>query len=377
MSSFPSLHRAALALLAATLVAAGARADGAFDSGSNGSFGPLTLGYGENRFIDLPPDGIIHATTVTLTEYSLLRFNANALNTPVYLLATGDVHIKGGATLSVAGSGPVGYSGGAPGPGGWAGGDQAKDSFPAGNGHGPGGGAAGTITTGGRGNHAGLSDPQPADGAMYGGPLLMPLVGGSGSGGYLYLPGHGGGGAILIASNTQIVIDGLIDARGAGSAAAGAIRLLAPKVAGVGALNVDMGSGGGKGRIRVDTLDPFDMRFNFAPVSARTVGTVMIVFPPAGETLELARVAGQDITPGTSAPVTVVLPDNAPTTQDVIVRATNFTGIVQVDVVLTPRNGTRTTYPLDIDMSGGNPRTATAHVEFQKNMPTRVDVWTR
>ena len=93
-----------------------------FSSGSNGSFGPINITT--NTTIDLPPDGIIHATTVNVGTNATLRFNRNVINTPVYLLATGDVLIEG--TIDITGEPPqANFVGGKGGPGGFDGGPGA------------------------------------------------------------------------------------------------------------------------------------------------------------------------------------------------------------------------------------------------------------
>lgn len=221
----------------------------AFDSGSDGSFGAIELTYPEDCpdsphevWIDLPPDGVIHATTVTV-ESCVLRFRNNARNTPVYLLAQGDVVVKGGGLygppygkIDVSGFTGTSLQGGLPGPGGFPGGRPYVVGEEPGPGAGPGGGGGGdrTYRSDSNGNQdysewpgrgvystAPLNSPLdlPNDGQPYGSQLLMPLMGGSGGGGSkhfssgpyppLHGGGSGGGGAILIASNTQILLGGV------------------------------------------------------------------------------------------------------------------------------------------------------------------------
>src|SRR2546430_13778595 len=74
-----------------------------FDSGSDGSYGPLDITA--NTTLDLPPDGILKCTTITIASGATLKFNRNALNTPVYLLATGNVTLDG--TIDVSGGSPT------------------------------------------------------------------------------------------------------------------------------------------------------------------------------------------------------------------------------------------------------------------------------
>ena len=74
-----------------TVAFSGFAVHGQFDSGNDGSFAPIELTSGTVT-IPLPADGIINATTVTI--FGTLSFEKNELNTPVFLLATGDIIIK-------------------------------------------------------------------------------------------------------------------------------------------------------------------------------------------------------------------------------------------------------------------------------------------
>jgi hypothetical protein len=89
-----------------------------FDAGSNGSYGPLNITA--NTTLDLPPDGVFHCTTINVSGSATLRFNRNPLNTPVVLLAQGDVTIAG--VIDVSGADASGAIPGAGGPGGFDGG---------------------------------------------------------------------------------------------------------------------------------------------------------------------------------------------------------------------------------------------------------------
>jgi hypothetical protein len=44
----------------------------------------LVVNGGTTNTIALPPDGILHYTTITVRSNGTLRFSKNALNTPVY-----------------------------------------------------------------------------------------------------------------------------------------------------------------------------------------------------------------------------------------------------------------------------------------------------
>ncbi|NKB24261.1 MAG: hypothetical protein GKR87_07785 [Kiritimatiellae bacterium] len=84
-----------------------------FNSGSTGSDGALNVTVNTN--IDLPPDGIFHFTTINIAQNVTVTFNRNTLNTPVYLLAQGDITIDGDIDVSGQNSPPGGVGAGGPG----------------------------------------------------------------------------------------------------------------------------------------------------------------------------------------------------------------------------------------------------------------------
>lgn len=383
-------------LLLSVLVVTKAHAQN-FDSGSDGSDGAFVMS--SDTTLDVPADGKFNFTTVTITGGSL-RFRRNALNTPVFILATGDISISNANVLADGDKGTSSPPAGGPGgPGGFDGGEPGVQSIPPGAGHGPGGGAGGDANAGGTANtSAGAaaygsvsSQPSTSDGRVYGSPLLVPIVGGSGGGGGLGsgttpgIGGAGGGGAILMASNTRIQINGAgVYARGGtnnfphtGNGSGGAIRLVAPVVAGNGTLSVRGGGFtdvAGHGRIRIDTIDRTGISFNFEPVGAFSIGSFMAVFPPVVPKLDIVNVAGQTIAGG--SPVDVLLPFGTNPNQTVTVRASDFTGTVPIDVVLVPASGERTVIPAQVNMTT-NPAQTTVNVTFPVNNRTRVWAWTR
>lgn len=381
-----------LALLAALAVGATPARAQAFRSGSNGSYGPIDTGS-STVTLDVPPDGIFHATTINVGSGGLLRFRRNALNTPVYLLATGDVTITG--TIEVSGGRGSASTPGLAGPGGFDGGAPGSVGLPAGDGQGPGGGKAGTTVDGdteaGGAGYATTTTlgPVAQRGATYGSPLLLPIVGGSGGGGAAGDPGWGGGGgggAILIASDTRIFVNGNIRAQGGqGLSAAvrntgsgGAVRLVAPVVSGGGTIDVrgDGGSNGlGDGRIRMDTLDRSDLRIGFLPNTVASVGGLMVVFPDPLPRLDIVEAAGRQVPLDT--PTQVLLPAGSPTAQSIRVRARDFGQVVPIRVVLTPDNGPAQTFDAQIDNAAANPAEVAVNVTFPLNVLTHVHVFTR
>ncbi|MGH7256521.1 MAG: hypothetical protein ACREI3_12180 [Nitrospirales bacterium] len=251
----------------------------AFNSGSTGALGALAPAA--NTTVTLPPDGILHYTTVTIPSGVTVTFARNAANTPVTLLAQGDVTIAG--AIQVNGENAVvgatsgtweptrGRSGG---PGGYDGGDGGVRGQTPSNGtggQGPGGGGPGLLPAifTGDGSYG-------ASGTFV---TLVPLFGGSGGGGGVGTTtqsgaaGAGGGGALVIASTTQITIQstGSITANGGagyvpctktggGAGSGGAIRLVAPEITHAGTVQAKGGNpsclGGGydgdPGRIRIE-----------------------------------------------------------------------------------------------------------------------------
>lgn len=326
-----------------------------FDSGSTGADGPFnppsqvpagtqvrgdcTRYPGCNVIVPLPPNGIFNFTTVNIPNNNItVSFRPNQFNTPVTILAQGDVTIAG--TLSVNGSpgfrGSEGGAGGLGGPGGFRGGDGGRfdANLFGGAGLGPGGGAPGTRLAGcssqgpeapGEGSFGtvGRGNSRPT----YGLPSLLPLVGGSGGAGGNCPSdrctagsrpaggGGGGGGAILLASSTTINItsDGHITAAGGygaygdgacsgASGSAGAIRLVANAITINGYVEANIG--GGYGRIRLESGAPvstsrvqfYPSIFIFMPFAPPSVGLpslpslqittldgVTVPYPPHGQ----------------------------------------------------------------------------------------------
>jgi hypothetical protein len=217
--------------------------------------------------------------------------------------------------------------------------------------------------------------------------LLIPLVGGSGGGGTVGTPGRGGGGgggALLISSNVRIQHTGRIVANGGGANASGAnmgsggaVRLVAPVVAGTGEINVNASNDwGGRGRIRVDTIDRNDLRFNFQPVDSLSVGANLFIFPQPLPRLDVINVAGTVIAEG-SGPVQIQLPFGSSPNRTVTVRARDWGRVVPIQVVLTPDSGVPIKIDSEIDNTTQNPAEAAVPVVLPANNLVTVQVWTR
>jgi len=403
----------AFTALFCTMVLPHASAQG-FSSGSDGTYGPINIT--SNTTLDLPANGVFQCTTVTVSPGVTLRFRRNPLNTPVTLLAQGNVTIDG--IIDVSGSGTAGnFAGGVGGPGGFDGGpggfSTVSQSLPGGAGLGPGGGLSGdggggSVTAAGSGSYGSRTDSwvDSRDGQTYGSLLLIPMIGGSGGGGIDGNKdggGGGGGGAILIASSTVIRINpgGAILSRGGigftpantgNAGSGGAIRLVAPRVYGTGTLNVrgagycgiDCGHGSGSGRVRIDSIFRFEptnvvdnIGFNFQPLNVASVGSAMVVFPPNSPRLDILQAAGTAIPEGNNAPVFVELPFGSSTNRTVVVQARNFGTNVPIRVVLTPAAGDPISYDAQINNLTANPAQVTVNVGIPINTVVAVNAWTR
>ena len=286
------------AFVLAALAAASAQA--AFNSGSTGADGALNPTV--NTEIQLPESGILNYTTVNIPSGVTVKFKKNTANTPVFILASGNVTIAGTIDIRGTDATSTGTYGdvlqgddaipGVGGPGGYDGGRGGRDDTQqraeivrGGSGLGPGGGPGGVegpdgCNAMGQYHYIGIGGGYATKayqsygasyycdinsitivGKTYGSPLLQPLLGGSGGGGgrggtaFPGAGGGGGGGAILIASSGVLQVTGTINARGgdggglAGTGAGGngaggsggGIRLVATTVSGNGSLLAEGG----------------------------------------------------------------------------------------------------------------------------------------
>jgi len=335
-----------------------------FDSGSTGADGAFNPSA--DIEVVLPSDGILNYTTVYIPAGVTVTFQKNQDNTPVYMLATGDVDIAG--TINVSGSTGTTIVPGEGGPGGYPGGFGAPASSPGGTGLGPGGGLAGTCGSGGGYGAGGGQCYGSPGGTTYGNERIIPLLGGSGGGGGALIGrnGGGGGGAILIASSTTITITGNIYANaGAGAADAnmrggsgsgGAIKLVANVIAGDGIIKAEGISGlsymgaGGSGRIRLET---YDMQRQAATSPAYSFGEPSSIFPPAPSTLSITAIGANPVPANPTGSYTqpdLLLPDTTVNPVSVDVSATNVPVSTTVNVWVIPQYGSASS--TDLTLSG-------------------------
>ena len=337
----------------------------AFNSGSTGADGAFNPTA--STMLPMPANGIFNFTTVNIPVGVTVTFQRNATNTPVVMLATGDVIIAG--TIDVSGTvsatntwfgndgqpglgGPGGYDGGQ--------GGLAFGTRRGGNGLGPGGGLAGGINSvngnngngGGGAGHAAagtagvgnnLNNGGGAGGAAYGSIFVQPLVGGSGGGGgggtafVRGTGGGGGGGAILLASSgaielrstAQVLANGGNSGSatvavqgtspgGGGAGSGGVIRLVANVMRGNGLLRAAGGSPGGgqqfsggvgaPGRIRIEA-DQMVYANGFSS-PAPSVDIPNALFITGNPSLRITSVAGMAAPAAPTGNMDITLPAN-------------------------------------------------------------------
>lgn len=371
----------------------------AFDSGSTGADGAFSPTV--NTQLELPPSGIFNFTTINIPAGVTLTFKKNATNTPVVMLASGNVTIAGTINLSgggstnsgAAGDGNLGDDGipGSGGPGGYSGGTGGGVSQAGGSGLGPGGGQYGsfgscsvygtTVYAGGGGGGFSGAGAGPVSyasncpgiggggGPTYGTTALLPLVGGSGGGGgagggaFAGTGGGGGGGALLIASSATVSLSGTILAVGGnsgtssgvqsgasgGGGSGGAIRIVATTISGNGTITATGGAAGGASQTYVSTggngsdgrirLEATTFQRTAATTPAYVFASPGPVFVAGMPTLKISSVAGVSVPDAPTGNADVTLPS---TTANPVAITFNTTGVPvgnTVKLTLKPANG--------------------------------------
>lgn len=253
---------------------------------------------------------------------------------PLVILAETDIRVLGAITVgadrllegpttlsAMPHPGAGGYTGGAPledgsGPGaGFNGPDDSTVECPGepcsccgGDDCPTGGGGGGGASFGGAGGSGagGSTDRVPGDpGERYGGPELVPLLGGSGGGGGAHGGGYGcsadeavrggwgghGGGAVQLSAGALLVVEGVVDARGGGGKAGkpsprgeyqsgsgggggsgGAIVLEAPAVVIEGRVSANGGAGGDDALAEPEPVDGEPGQLDGTAESGSTAG---------------------------------------------------------------------------------------------------------
>jgi hypothetical protein len=354
-------------------------------TGADGAFNPVT-----NTTLQIPESGVFNFTTINIPQNIEVRFIKNSKNTPVTILASGNVTIAG--RLFVDGSNRNGRFGGEGGPGGFKGGIGGTflDAVNGTPGDGPGGGgggvagangvasagAGGFLRSGGNGILKSGDAILGQGGVRYGTRVLLPLIGGSGGGGgsssisstVIGSGGGGGGGAILIASSGNISFpDNSDNTRGiyaragfasgdpfsaGGSGSGGAIRIVGNTVSGSPCLDVSSGPDnfniptGSPGIIRIEgfNLSQYVPRCSS---SEQTLGQPNPATLPNAPTLLIVSVGGisapANPVASNNAPPDIIVPTSVSNPVAVVINATNLASGTAIQVKLTPESGTPTT----------------------------------
>lgn len=395
----------------------------AFDSGSTGAGGAFNPAASTQ--LSLPPDGVFHFTTVNIPTGVTVTFQRNAANTPVVILASGNVTIAGTLSVNGAASPATGAAGdgnqaddslpGAGGPGGYDGGrgGVVGSNRRGGDGIGPGGGSAGDLNSpccgllfnvgggGGGFNGTGLDARRVVSasklgtgGAVYGASTLLPLVGGSGGGGgaggtaFGGSGGGGGGGALLIVSSGTVTVTGTISANGGnsgpiagagvgangGGGSGGAIRIVATTIAGNGTITASGGSfvesgdssggAGASGRIRLEAETITRTAGTTPGFSFAAPGSLFVAGLPR---LSITSVAGVSVPADGSA---LSLPSNTPNPVTVAFATQGVPVGNTVTLTVIPPNAVPVTATSTVLAGTLDSATASANV----NLPTGASV---
>ena len=374
-----------------------------FDSGSTGADGAFAPTASVT--LQVPDSGVFNYTTVNIPSGVVITFKRNNANTPVTILASGDITLSGVIDISGGAGGNMlnllnGNSldgtarstGGSGGPGGFDGGGGGSKVGPyngvAGDGPGGGGGAGDikqNVGDGGGGSYSSAGQNgnyangiNGLGGSVYGSSFLNPLIGGSGGGGggangnAEAGSGGGGGGAFLIASsgilnfNGQIVTRGGVggtdyNGGGGGGGAAGGIRVVATTITGniivdlnggLGGLDANnsysyRGGSGGAGYARLEA-------YNFTNVTLSPVNSVGVITTGSPGSvssanvpqLQIVSVAGINAPPSPvgslHAPPDITVKNTVANPVTVALAGKNIPVGTVVTVSLTPQTGTVT-----------------------------------
>ncbi|HWN97423.1 MAG TPA: hypothetical protein VNT99_20495 [Methylomirabilota bacterium] len=280
-------------------------------------------------------------TSVNIAAGATVTFKNHASGAPVVWLVSTSVTNHG--TINLDGSSLNSPNSPEGGPGGFRGGGRSSIPGNVTSGFGPG---AGYSLLNGN-NYAVFAN-------VYGNPQIIPLVGGSGGGGYnVQSVGGGGGGAILIAASQTIAISGLIHANGGelagtyGAGSGGAIRLLAHEVSGSGQVQALGANGGNRGRTRLQA-NVAGPTLGFTPAATLESPAPMLLWPETNAaTVRVVSVSGLQ-TPADpraalqNSPADVELATT--NAVSIVVQTSNFPTNGIVNIFITPRNTTRTTY---------------------------------
>lgn len=280
-------------------------------------------------------------SSVNIPSGVTVTFKNHPSKAPVVWLVNGNVTISGTGMVNLNGADTITDDlTTEPGPGGFRGGARGSQYSVAGTGFGP--GAGNTYSSYG-------TKGTTSSGPVYGNVQILPLIGGSGGGGYVTTgSGGAGAGAILIAATGSITVGGYIYAVG-GSAlyggTGGSIRLLADSITitRVNALYAPGSNGGGNGRIRLEANQFSLITITPAPSTAPPIFPNPVIFPDNPPKVSITSVDTIPVSPDPTpdfVPTNATLVNIAKTTAvNVHIAATNIPSTWTVTVRAAPKNG--------------------------------------
>lgn len=380
----------------------------AFTSGSTGALGAFSPV--SNTTVVLPPDGILNYTTVTIPSGVTVTFQPNSANTPVTLLAQGNITIGGQLYVNGAnglGATPAGSAvqlGGVGGAGGYRGGQGGQKGL-ANNSGAPGQGP----NAGSSGRFDAVVTANGTFGADSSFVSLIPLFGGSGGGGgtgdatLWGTSGGGGGGALVLASSTQITVQttGTVAANGGngpiyttvcstysgGPGSGGAVRLVAPAVTVQGGVAATGGGGGcvagvgGPGRIRIECTTCSLVTTNPAASVSNALGPVAPASTPPlinVPTVTISTIGGLSVPANPSGVYTaadVTLPTGTVNPVPVTLTASNLPVGTVFSLRIIPASGADQLFVSSPTTGTFGSSTATAAVQFPSSQISLVQAY--
>lgn len=398
-------------------------ATAAFDSGSTGADGAFNPTASTE--LQIPESGVFNFTTVNIPSGVTITFKKNSQNTPVTILASGDVTITG--TISLNGNSAIGIYPATGGPGGFGGGYGGPINFSGGRGMGAGGGsqsnyftcwfncglwscASGTCSDGGGGggfgsgggnsqNYSGLG------GIVYSNDRIIPLIGGSGGGGgggnSFYVGGGGGGGAgtVLIVSSGTVNVTGAIYANGGnganagsdsnpssgsgGGGSGGAIKLVANKITGNGTISANGGGagttgidggGGGSGRIRLEANELLRTTGTSPGYSFGFPDTVSTSNMPVLKVSSIGGISVPDVVSASFSKPDIVFPTNVTNPITIGITASYIPLDTTITVTAAPQFGAATTVTVTGLTGTPESSSATASITLSKDYPSVISL---
>lgn len=351
-----------------------------------------------------PDKGIYKFGTLVVESGAVITFEKNKNNTPIYIIASGDIivdgkiHVNGG---NASGGGNFGnLLGGTGGAGGFDGGDGGTYRANGKRGGGPGGGEGGDYMENGGSSHWGCSGGnggysyhgqngstdgsycayKALGGKLYGNAFITPFVGGSGGGGgggKVWSAHHGtgaggGGGAMLLATAKNIIINSgaIVTANGGraaqnkdrqacgGNGSGGALRLIADTIIVSGVLDArnstdgyctgyPSSSSGHHGYVR---LEANNISNGYSVIGFISEGTPREVFPSTFPTVSISTIGGINVPAVTRGTINdkpdVELPINTPGIVPIVIATTNIPtdGSATVTLRVSPKAGAVKTF---------------------------------